>query len=282
MQSFPFILKANFPILTFKVILFWMSFMIHGSETIIFKACQEHEFSFIPLISIKEAFERVHQFHEQGVFFNPSRLARNLYDGTCTAMTLGFLDAYISRMKGFEEQPGESDFHFFEEKFKSSTIEMICLQIALNCIEVDSEVEVDDISRAKVQALASVYQMEIDCCSDFVDIRDEDALVSFEGLVGSLSPGFYLIRQLYPADNHKREVKGHSMAYVKGEGFSYFYDPNEGLYEIFSNDFVLIHRVCLTTYQNYGVYSVRFYRLCGLVGEGTKGTIEVPRTWHFN
>lgn len=260
MQSLNFILKAKLRLFFRVITLLCTNFFLNGSETLIFKSSQKHQFRNIPAELVLESFERVNGRPQPGILFNPSRLMRILHDGTCSSMSLGFLEAYM-RMKKNGENLSARDLEYLEKCFSCTTIPFICLQIAFNCIEVDLSAEVQDISRSKIQALANYYGLEIDLPSHFLDIREENSFSSLRDLTESLPIGCYLLRLLEPAENTKMEIKGHSIAYIKRNEGSYLYDPNEGLYQIFDEDFVLIHRICMETYREYGVYLARFYRL---------------------
>ncbi len=183
----------------------------------------------------------------EGVFFNPKNLTRYLMGGTCSALTLNFLEAAVYR-------PGE----MLEARFFTSSQEMRDLQAACNTIEVQPEKGID-FSRNKVQSLLNYFDLKIDQCSEEIDIRKEGAQDKISEIEKSLQ-GIYFIRIILPSNNRRLEERGHSLGYIKYGKDSTLYDPGKGLIYLENGDSFLFF--LFTEYlREYKVFMVRFYKI---------------------
>lgn len=201
-----------------------------------------------------------------GIGFNQAKIVSSLKGGTCTAMSLEFLDLYFQTKKINLQQPdAQSEMlvnHLMQlgAKFSSSSQEMRDRQAAYNTIEVESTDSTIDYSRNKVQSLANYHSLMIDYSSSEVDIHKLDDAISQE--IDALPEGAFFIRILKPANNEKLEEDGHSLAYIKEHGLGLFYDPNFGIVNLTPGEHSKIlfagFKICFCLFQ---VSKARFYRL---------------------
>lgn len=197
------------------------------------------------------------------ICFNREKITDSLKGGTCTAMSLEFLEEYFKskeanlKKDNFQSKMVESIIKF-APKFFNSCEEMRNRQAAFNTIEVKKLNYEVDYSKNKVQALANYHSFVIDYASNEIET---DKLTN-EHDIHSLPEGSFLIRILKPANNEKLEEHGHSLVYIKEHGIGIFYDPNFGVKNLSPSE----HQVTLfenfkTNLNTFQVNKVRFYRL---------------------
>jgi hypothetical protein len=201
-----------------------------------------------------------------GIQFNFKKVASSVAGGTCTAMSLEFLDLYFKAKKITLEKPDAQSNRLVDHlinlghKFSKSSQEMKDRQAAFNTIEVFDSCDVD-YSENKVQSLANYHSLKIDYSSSEIEVKNlvQESLAEE---VEKLPEGAFLIRILKPANNEKLEEQGHSLVYIKEHGLGLFYDPNHGLRNLAPSEHSKIlfkeFKSCLREFE---ISKARFYRL---------------------
>ncbi len=202
-----------------------------------------------------------------GIQFNQKKVSPSVEGGTCTAMSLEFLDSYFKTKKITIEQPdARSDMlvdHLIRlgRNFSSSSQEMRDRQAAYNTIEVKLNGSEIDYSRNKVQSVANYHSLSIDYSSPEIDLAKLDDESSISKEVNALPEGAFFIRILKPANNEKLEEHGHSLVYIKERGLGLFYDPNYGVRNLSpSRHSKILFKGFKSCFESFGVNKARFYR----------------------
>lgn len=211
--------------------------------------------------------ERLQAFNPFGILFNSRKITSELLGGTCSAMSLEFIDLYFSqrkdccgRLEMLRDRLAE-----LGKNFSTSSEEMRNRQAAYNTIEVRPECRQNsgmDHSLNKVQALANYHLLKINRCLPEIDVDKLEKEGKFSEELKKLGDGVFFIRILKPADNEKLEEDGHSLVYVRERGLGFFYDPNYGLRDLPSAEHSRIllegFKIC---HQYFGVSRASFYRV---------------------
>ncbi len=205
-----------------------------------------------------------------GIQFNQEKIIDFLEGGTCTAMSLEFLDSYFNAKKINIKKPGDRSGMLLDhlvklnQKFSSSSEEMRNRQAAYNTIEVQLDSSLGDpvdYSKNKIQSLANYHSFVIDYSSSEIDINKLDHEAELSKEVEALPEGAFLVRILKPADNEKLEEHGHSLVYIKEHGLGLFYDPNYGARNLSSSEHPkILFEGFKSCFQSFGVSKARFYR----------------------
>lgn len=207
--------------------------------------------------------------HSSGIKFNQKKIANYLAGGTCTAMSLEFLDEYFKSKKTCinktdDQSKGLAEYIIqFGQKFSSSSKEMRDLQAAYNTIEVISPLdEKIDYAKNKVQSLVNFHSFVIDHSSDEIGIdqlKNESELMQ---KINALPEGVFFVRILKPSKNEKLEEKGHSLVYIKEKGLNLLYDPNFGARQLSPSDEArFLFKSFKSCFSYFQTNQARFYRL---------------------
>ncbi len=217
----------------------------------------------------EKVFAKLNTQPSRGIKFNQSKILSFINGGTCTAMSLDFLESYFrGKNISIREADAQSNrlVNYLMEigsNFASSSQEMRDRQAAYNTIEVELSGDDIDYSKNKVQSLANYHAFDIADCSQEIDVDqlEDESAISHE--LALLPDGAFFIRILQPANNEKLEECGHSLAYIKEQGLGVFYDPNYGARHLLPSEHAKIifegFKNCLRSFQ---VSKARFYRIC--------------------
>ena len=221
----------------------------------------------VSIAKVESIRSKLEIHHTAGIQFNQKKVVDNVVGGTCTAMSLEFLDSYLKAEKISKENANEqSDMllkHLINigQKLSSSSEEMRNRQAAYNTIEVTTENNAIDYSKNKIQSLANFHSLEINYSSSEIDIEKLNNENELSKEIDVLQEGAFLIRILKPANNEKLEEEGHSLVYIKEHGLGFFYDPNFGVIDIPSLEHSKILFKGLTScFHSFGISKARFYR----------------------
>lgn len=214
---------------------------------------------------------KLHALRPRCIQFNPIKIVSSLKGGTCSAMSLEFLDTYFKAKRISIEKYNHRFDKLLDlmikvgQNFSSSSEEMRNRQAAFNAIEIDLEhplLEITDYSKNKVQSLANYHSLITDYSSLEIDIDQFDSESRLSHELATLPEGAFFVRILKPANNEKLEEHGHSLVYIKENGLSLFYDPNYGLKNLSSLEHSKTlfegFKKCL---QSFGVSKATFYRM---------------------
>jgi hypothetical protein len=203
-----------------------------------------------------------------GIQFNQKKVAPSIEGGTCTAMSLEFLDSYFKTKKiSIKQLDAQSDRlvdHLIKlgHNFASSSQEMRDRQAAYNTIEVQLSGDDIDYSKNKVQSLANYHSLIIDYSSPEIDVDklDDESAISKE--IDALPEGVFLVRILKPTNNEKLEEHGHSLVYIKERGLGLFYDPNYGVRNLsITEHSKVLFKIFKNCFQLFEIHKARFYKL---------------------
>ena len=102
-----------------------------------------------------------------------------------------------------------------------------------------------------------------DCLDDSSAIPTDAQIII--DTINKLSFGRFLIRGITPEDNHKQEMKGHSMAFIKSSQGDFYFDPDFGAMVLLSNTGVNVAEIIKN--QEFWYSLIRIYSVaCGKDG----------------
>jgi hypothetical protein len=222
----------------------------------------------VPVDKVEAVRAQLQALHPEGIAFNPNKVTDEIEGGTCTAMSLEFIDEYFKQRKIHRENPNAQSDALVKriiqlgKKYTASSEEMRIRQAAFNTIEVTKANNGVDYSKNKVQSLANYHSLAIDHSSSEIDTETLKNANEMAPDIDALPEGTYLIRILKPDNNEKLEDSGHSLAYVKEEGIGLFYDPNFGAKNLPpSSHAQTLFQGFKDNLQIFGINKARFYRL---------------------
>lgn len=219
-------------------------------------------------INKKEAREKIETLNKnpaEEIEFDPKEIEADNFElegGTCTAMSLEFLNKYFQIKKAMREEQLPLTHENLKERiiqlkaeFATSSPKFRTRQAAYNAIRVKDCKRQLDYSLNKMQSIANDYSFQLHPVSEEISaLKEESAKTGEEGA--------FLIRILRPDQNKKLEMYGHSMVYINEHGICVFYDCNCGAFDLGKSDhkrFVLNKfDECVT---NCRVTRARFYRV---------------------
>ncbi len=219
---------------------------------------------------VKEIIKRLNATNPRGVHFNEKAIVSVLTGGTCSAMTLTFLDKCMRSVRAAVQETRNAQEVLLAEKV-AGNLEPQChcssrsmreLQAAFNTIEIRQPDTAVDHHRNKVAALLNFFSLKTDFCSSQIRLS---TLTSSEALrlsLRALKNGFYFIRMLRPTENQKLEECGHSICYIKGGDTSMLYDPNAGVISFPTGESAeqLFANFCNSA-ETWGFQLARFYHV---------------------
>jgi hypothetical protein len=221
----------------------------------------------VPAPKVQSVCKRLNQNCSLRIRFNKDKITSELSGGTCTAMSLEFLDTYFkekTRRRGNLSDTLVGRLMLIGPKFATSSEEMRIRQAAYNTIEIErlDLNTLSDYSRNKIQSMASYYSFQIDYSSPEIDTIDSNNENELLNQVENLPEGAFLMRILKPANNEKLEEAGHSLVYIKDPQSALFYDPNNGLSHLPLSEApsFLLQKIRLC-YDHFRISKLRFYRL---------------------
>jgi hypothetical protein len=202
---------------------------------------------------VNTIIENLRKTKEEGIEFNEC-LTNEISGGTCSAMALEFIDQFLKKKKASPNLDEATIIKSFTD-FKTSNEIMKIRQAAFNEIQVTNRGI--DFKRNKIQSLANYHGLKINFASEEI-ILSETPSEADKKVAENLNPGIYLIRSITPCENHKGEVDGHSMVFIKkNKEECFFYDPNFGPRKT-SNAEIL--QSIFNSVKSWGRFHCRFYR----------------------
>lgn len=237
------------------------------NKKILFQGTQEWCDGSVSIAKVEAIRERLEKTSAQGIAFNKNKVLDAVDGGTCTAMSLEFVDRFLKVKKGYlaSSNYGPGILTAFMEKigkqFATSSERMRTRQAAYNTIEVTQSDPKIDVSQSKIQSLAKYHGLEVKYSSKEMDVPGMSEM-ELESEMQNLPEGAYLVRMIRPADKEKLEESGHSLIYIKEKDVSLFYDPNKGLknLEELKHSSVLLESFKLN-FEKFHLTKVRFYQL---------------------
>ncbi len=185
--------------------------------------------------------EKLNEYSEEThVVFSPSRLQNPISGGTCSAMAFDFADKYL------DKRPTMTPDEIFDEiapRFENSSLLFRTRQAVFNTLRKDDRYPPADFMRDKVGSMLRAYGRSITDSSEMFYMKDtltlnssskeiKQAMKKIEQFLNEHSEGVFVIRCVVLEDNDKGELFGHSTTLIREKDKSYFYDPNEGIYEL--------------------------------------------------
>lgn len=192
--------------------------------------------------------EEIQAISPLGVTINSSGLEPNLYGGTCSALAFTFAREYL------EQQGAVSWSHYFRSSQK-----MRNLQAAFNCIQVPMDAGFDDPLLAKLQTIASWFDLQLQPCHGEIDTRHAlDVAAFIEVCTQQVGMGVLRIRK--PLCDVLMDVCGHTCIIVYREGCILVYDPNMGAACLAPDEFPAFLETFFEAYvRTYDVFFARLY-----------------------
>lgn len=218
-------------------------------------------------------FAKLADLAPYGIRFNEEKLGTYVKDGNCSAMSLDFATEFLKRMPtgAIRLNSALEVIHQFSGKYFSRlgknnpyTQEFRDRQAAFNCIEVDPLVPEMDFSRLKMQALANFHDLILTESSKELTFHyenREEERVQLGEVLESLPTGVYILRNILPCMNEKREQWGHSTIFIKAEDGFLLYDPNYGTHSIQGEASNALYNKLLNQFNDFEINQFRFHRL---------------------
>jgi len=151
------------------------------------------------------------------------------------------------------------------------------LQFAYNTITIVDRSS-PHTEQDKIKALASHFNLTVTASSSALQSTDNASLdTQVAEQLTQLQPGVYLQRILQHTHNHKLEIQGHSITYIKAYDTEFYFDPMLGLYHLLheAQQRHLLTAALSSALSRFGVDSVRFHAL-GTYAFSTASDIENP------
>lgn len=238
----------------------------HWKTSILFYATQNGCDGKVPVSKVNSLCAQLELQSPLGIHFNPKKITSSLEGGTCSAMSLEFLEDYFKAKKLLLEKKSDLNqlvnvIQKVAKKYAKSSEEMRIIQTAYNTIEIEKlEVPVD-YSKNKVQSLANHHSLVIDYSSNEIEVGSENKDQLFQEM-NTLPDGGFLIRFLKPENNDKLEKYGHSLVYIKEKNLGLFYDPNLGVFKLSSDEHqTIVSKILQYCWKINQVTKARFYRM---------------------
>lgn len=180
-----------------------------------------------------EALDDLKEFTR--ISFSKERLVEFLTGGTCSAMSFQFADDYLRRKL---HEPIEKIIEDLGFKYHISSAVFRTHQAVFNTLHRDTAHPSTDFLYDKVASMLRFYDRSISDSSDLFLIESglpEEGAVAKEKITSFLSQfseGVFVIRCIHPENNDKGEAYGHTTLLIQTKQKSYFYDPDEGIFEL--------------------------------------------------
>ncbi len=185
----------------------------------------------------KKKFKTIKRSHPSAIDFDENKLTPFDNGGTCSAMALDFLTRYLTECQPTNDtEVIKQKVTNFSPYYRANNTTFVSRQAAYNTIKVVDESGVfneDEIKQQKMQSLANYHQIELLPVTDSIKLKEVwDSIYGFCDFIDGLPEGAYLVRALYPRNNHKKEWFGHTMVLIKGEELSLYFDNAYGANDI--------------------------------------------------
>ncbi|MBS3904583.1 MAG: hypothetical protein KGZ39_04595, partial [Simkania sp.] len=159
--------------------------------------------------------------------FNSTKLSGFMSGGSCSAMAMQFLLHYCT-LSGTGAFRSPKQLLTYILKHLNSYEELQAVQAALNTLEKTEDS--DDFNRAKIEAMVSPYGYQVTQSSEVISLLDTQSFEAFQHAIDALpKDGVFFLRSILPSNNLKEEIHGHSTILIRDNGYSFFYDPNNGV-----------------------------------------------------
>ena len=182
--------------------------------------------------------------------------------GTCTAMSLDFIDRYLSWSKG----RSPLDFTIFSRKFGSRY--KICndyfktLQNGFNGLTLDQSLSPEEFQNVKMQSLGNYFDLKARSESGILNFSSNNLFMlrqDFERAIAKLSDGAHLLRIIRPDESAKKEKYGHSCVLIRNGDDLMYYDPCGGIFQLKVRDTLDLFHLILPAAKNSSLSLGRFY-----------------------
>ncbi len=196
----------------------------------------------------------------QGVFFNTVSAEPNMCGGTCSAMTLDYIDQYL-RLKAHGKTSFESLIKI-SPRYRTSSQEFMNHQAAFNTISKHPQENSSDFKRDKIAAMLKLFQRRVGVCSEEIQMDAPDAGDKILKNIDVLPKGVFVVRALAYEQNVREEREGHSIAFINEEDGLFLYDPNHGTTQLKAGySAERVHLMLKDVHEAFAVPSVRMYQV---------------------
>lgn len=209
----------------------------------------------------QEVYDQLVSQRPPYVDFNHDALVPFDRHGVCSAMSLDFLARYDTECSNISNADDRayciSQFRPYLRMYNDT---FMSRQSAYNTIKVDQEVASEDpelVKAQKMQSLANFHHISLKPVTKSMSISDiENGTINLEKIVNNLTDGNYVVRALYPEENHKMERFGHTMIVIKNKKLSIFFDPTQGAKVLPQK----LGKAVVKELINWAIPEVRFYQ----------------------
>jgi hypothetical protein len=240
----------------------------------------------------KKIIEKLNANPGHGIRFNENTLKDEVKGGTCTAVSLNFIQGFFDGMNNLSSQNKQittkdviTVIHNLSvvdpqgNQVQDPKSAIRSLQGALNTIEVQDKSSIDAKSR-KVQSLAAIKDLNVTSRSSTYEISQKkgeftaESEASFTKEINSLPDGVYILRGILPIEQNKQNVKpnaehsvkleqyGHSTVFIHRNDCAFFFDPNHGaLFIPKGQEVEQLKNEVLQQFDDYDLSLFRFYKI---------------------
>lgn len=232
--------------------------MLHTKK--IFTASSSGSYGFIDQSRLQSLCNRIEKDLPNSIRLKRDNLCSSLSGGACSAISLDF----TARVRLIlNSHPLERALIKLEPHFIACDADKRVTQAALNALIIKEAKAGIDIEKEKVRAILFSTQLDCDSSTREYDVKKTEDQKDFKKDFQRLSNGLYFCRIRLPAENEKKELRGHSCIFLKQGKKQYYFDCNLGLYDLegeASDEFLwgnFQHNESI-----FGCYKARLYRIC--------------------
>lgn len=197
------------------------------------------------------------------VAFSADRLQNPLTGGTCSAMAFEFINDYLTNR--LSSNP-EKIIHEMGDKYQRSSEKFRTHQAVFNTLHRDAQYPSDDFMRDKIGAMLRFYDRTITDASErfYIEFGTkneiEQAKETIASFLDNYPEGIFVVRSILFGTNDKGEEYGHSTVLIREPDKTFFYDPNQGIFEL-SNESQDVVDILKPMMQKWVVPFGRIYKV---------------------
>lgn len=224
--------------------------------------------------------------HTQAISFHPEMVnasTNQLTGGSCSVISLQVAVKALEAVRLMDSRPeiptaakanriinliGQEVEKLYRDACSGNSKNERCKQIrtmqqALNTIHIDRTDAIEHPVREKVKGIASLMELEVIHSTKELQVQGNDALdEELKHEMENLDEGVYLLRIIQESNNHKLEVHGHSVLYIKTQGIELYFDPVLGFYQLFSEEEEhLVLNALKSALRRFEVSKLSFHKL---------------------
>jgi hypothetical protein len=195
------------------------------------------------------------------VLFHVNTIDGYLEGGACSAMSFDFVDNYLKKR---QKMSPEEAIEAIGDNYRKCSEFFRSVQAAFNTICKDPQNPVDDFKKAKIAAMMRLYDRNVIAVSDEINLQNDPmkTLQKINSILKKFSKGVFIIRCIQSANNSKDENYGHSMVLIRDQEKQYFYNPENGVYQLMRGyEDLFLSQFLYDVNNHWAVPKSRFYQI---------------------